>query len=321
MLKSVDNKKFRILNIAVIAGLFFALGSLGVGCDDEDWKVSKAKFSENNLCLETARMLCNDVYTCCTQTQIEERFNYQIASKHSDCMRDVERACTRGWHPYLAALELGTAVFDTEATNACWNDRFRPLDTCVSYTDLETYEDPCEDFGGDLLALTGLVEVGGDCFAPIECEDGTYCDMTRNLCAPLPKEGEPCYWAGGGRRLCADGFHCENVGGWVCLPDLLAGEECSNLSQCAQGHYCNTDPEPPLATPVCALRKTDGEECNPDVYSECENTCLTGLCSDEITDGGVCELDSFCGIPSIPHVTDYCGEALGFLRYSDLDLN
>ncbi|MCP4197127.1 MAG: hypothetical protein GY762_08240 [Proteobacteria bacterium] len=323
-MRKIIEKRGLIESLVVIACVLFGVGSLGSSCDSSSWKVSDADFSESKLCSETAKMLCNDIYTCCAQNQIEQVFDYQISSEHSDCKRDVERACALGLHEFVEAFSLGTAVLNVDETNACWDELFRPRSPCVKYNhDPHNYISPCSGLAYGLFSVDGTVEAEGDCFDPIECVEGTFCDMDHYLCIPYSALGQSC-----NNIDCVDGLRCGyDVEDYICMEYVAIGEECTDSDECAPDAYCDMYSDPPLPVPVCTSVKADDSPCTPDT-DECENSCLRGMCNDNRThcaddfdcpDGGLCDPTPVCGLrPWPPIVIDHCEEAIDVLYDMDI---
>jgi hypothetical protein len=325
-MRKIVTKKRLIEILAVIACVTLGVGSLGAGCEDNGWKVSDANFSESNFCKETAKMVCNDIYTCCAQNQIEQVFDYQISSTRSDCKRDVERACALGLHEFVEAFSLGTAVLNVDETNACWNELFRPRSPCVKYDhDPHSYMSPCAELTYGLFSVDGTVQAEGDCFDPIECVDDTYCDMDRYMCLPYAALGESCDDVD-----CVDGLRCAydiDIMHNICKEYVAPGEECITSMECDEDHYCDMYSDPPLPVPVCTVVKADESPCTPD-SDECENSCLPGFCSNNRThcvedldcpDGGLCDPTPVCGLePWPPIIIDHCEEAIDLLYNMDI---
>jgi hypothetical protein len=140
------------------------------------------------------------------------------------------------------AIDSGRAAFDAEAANACL-DALRAQLTCkVAAYGLFAAPAPCAE------RLTGLVPVGGACFADAECAGDAACDgensagsCSAGTCVatgrppPPAGEGDDCTEAG-----CAAGLFClREVLHATCTRIGSEGEPCQGLGTCRDGFACD----------------------------------------------------------------------------------
>ncbi len=175
--------------------------------------------------------------------------------------------------------------------------------------------------------FTGDSGVGEACSFTPNCQPGLLCDLGSScpgVCAPTPRENEPCVDSECGEGLqcsqdicvratrlqrgeacdgavaCADGLTCDlyNGGSNTCQPDDEVyythgtGEKCSGDAFCQPGLYCDVL----LTTPTCTRVVGEGESCVRD------ESCAEGLhCSSELHEcvanfplGSECFTDAVC---------------------------
>jgi hypothetical protein len=354
-------KTFKMGRVCTIVCLLFVMALLAGACGDskkdtEDASVV-ANITQADFCPEIARILCTNLFWCCTNSELQDLFEYhaQMQINEESCLGDVELACDRRWTYYKNAMETGTTTLDEDAANACL-DQLRAKKVikevevdgeieeveevqCVEVIPAEDFEQACMDVPTDWF--TGNVEPGGDCFPPfdemgedVECAEDSFCDVETYMCEALLALGEECVPFAG--IDCATGLHCGEEDGDagvpinVCVEDLPVGADCMDDPICEEGLYCDyySAVPPPL---LCTVEKADGEGCVNGGGAECVNACLPGICDDDMEDDcwsdDDCALDvacipgGICGLPPMPPAKlEQCENAEGFIRMFRFDM-
>jgi hypothetical protein len=286
----------RLLFSAVLAS---ATAVLLLGCEEEKKSGHRvpvprlgAETVQENLCTEIAKVMCYNVFECCTGQQIEARLGVELSTTESECRRDLELVCESGIALLLRALdpEVAHVEIDVEGVTACLEQLLVGEQGCFPLVmGSPGYLEACHE--GLVLPLQA---VGADCLADFECKGDAYCGPDRK-CKAIPRLDEPC------TNVCAEGLYCgENEDGdRVCVAFQGKGEPCTDglfipgepLRLCGEDLYCRQDEqqpgEPPSAT--CQERKAIGENCGEDEPCK-DGVCLWGACGD----GSECRDDSDC---------------------------
>jgi hypothetical protein len=245
-----------------------------------------------------AKVMCYNIYECCTGQQIESRFGLELSTTEPECRRDLELVCKNSLALLLRALdpELRHVEMDAEGVVACLNALLPGDEGCFPFVmGTPQYATACHEG-----LVTARQAVGADCLAEFECKGDAYCGADRK-CKAIPKLGEPC------SDRCAKGLFCgQNEDGEdVCVAYQEAGQPCTDryispsepLRLCGEDLYCEPPPEPttppmPGDTPpngTCRERKAIGESCSDEVPCK-DGICLWGVCGD----GRECQDDTYC---------------------------
>jgi hypothetical protein len=306
--------------VCLLLAMTLLIGACGDDDDDGGEGDAGANLTQEEFCPEIARIVCTNLFSCCTSTEVQWVFDAQISATEEDCLQDMEISCDRSWAYYRDAMAAGTATLDEDQANACLNQltaktviREMQVDgetvemeevECVEVIPAEEYESACDGAFEDWF--TGNVEPGGDCFPPddfyeaddVECVEGSFCDEETYTCVAYLGLGDECPSIDGVR--CGDDLHCAydlDADDNFCVADLAAGEDCSDIwDECEEGLYCDTFGNPNAEPPVdpsllCTVLKADGEACSDSDDGECDNECLPGTCGDQVTD---CWTDADC---------------------------
>lgn len=258
-----------------------------------------------SLCREIAEVVCYNLYSCCTEGEIEDFLGVDEPQVQEDCRDDAEILCERATATVRWSEENGRVQLNAASFKVCLEAILAPADTCVVVAPVAPWTEAClED------VWTGLVAAGGECLFDYECaEERSFCAANRT-CRPPSSEGESCVAAN-----CAVGLFC---GGGVCEPLLDLGSPCSASFQCAEGLFCAP------GSGMCEQRRGLDESCTSSSACVAGTTCLPGTCAagnscfdntDCSTtcenDGSFCFFDSDCSIGT-------CSQSL-FQCFSDFD--
>src|SRR4051812_28901240 len=106
---------------------------IAAGCGGSDGNGRPSvKTTEDNACSEEARVACYNMYSCCSEGEIEQRLRVTDPRTEDECISDVERLCERS----LARIEFSRhnnrVRFDAAALNSCLSAIEAPADTCAT---------------------------------------------------------------------------------------------------------------------------------------------------------------------------------------------
>jgi hypothetical protein len=200
----------------------------------------------------------------------------------------VSEAPDTGLLQALGAEAFGRVEYDYEAVET-YIDTLRGLSCDATITVAREIAD------ARAAAFTGKIEIGGDCFADLECEGDAICD--RNACDQ--------------NTLCC-------TGACVAFSTLAIGDSCPLTSDgpriasaCADDAFCQPPPDDgsgmPPASGTCTLRATNGDPC--DFVDACgdgqrcdingSNTCyrLSGsgeMCNPMLSQGSCIGINETC---------------------------
>lgn len=245
-----------------------------VSCENESGL--SLRVTKKNFCSEVAKVVCNNVFQCCTGAQLEDVLGVTLTTSEAQCRKDMELKCQEANAPLLFALDKGTVTLDGPATTACLKSML-VQDTCFLFAPNFPYAEECNQ-----QLLQGVQGVNKDCVDSVECVPDAYCGPDRK-CRALPREGQECDNAG--PKPCASGLYCAQDN--TCQPLRKAGEECDEFNLCEPSLFCDTID--PTMESTCKSRKALNASCRGD--KECiSGYCIPGLCAD----GNVCYRDEDC---------------------------
>jgi hypothetical protein len=250
----------------------FALGTFGCkGTTEITVGVDKTHY-----CSEVAKVVCENVFECCTGAEIEDMFGLTITTRKGKCLRDVELMCEQANPALLLSLEKGTVTVDTEAADTCLNSLIVE-DSCFLLTAEPPVAPECFE-----TIFAGTQGISKTCVYDIECQGSAYCGSDRK-CKALPVANQPCDNLA--PRPCDENLYCDQDNS--CQPLKKGGEECDNIGKCSPQLYCDDDPVD--GENVCKSQKAVGASCAGD--RECQSAyCIPGLCGD----GSQCYRDDDC---------------------------
>jgi len=227
------------------------------------------------------------------------------------------------------AVDGGRVSFDGAVAQECL-DALRGQISC-NVGEFGGFGTPeaCDD------VVTGLVELGGECFDDDECAGDAACNgaNTGSSCSAgtcVQTDPEPArVGAGGdcGEALCQDGLFCLREGLDATCTELAGeGEECQGLGSCVDGFACDA----PFGIGVgsCIDPAARGEQCDQELgFVACElltDVCdpVSGVCIERPEPGDTCNPDSdlcieyaFCNNEGVceqnPGEGDFCSADFG----------
>ena len=273
--------------------LWFGVFAFAIGCGSDSSKPSVST-NKGNVCDQIAAVACYDLYTCCTEGEIEATLNVSDPRSEDQCKQDISKECERKFADQEASLAAGRVSFDSSIANTCLKAVLLPSNTCATVADMQPYVMACMD-----SPWVGQVAAGGMCFFTYECANpGTQFCAPNQTCTALPTDGQPC--APG--NVCAAGSFCN---GGTCRAQLGPGGQCQSNTQCMKNLFCDFS----QPTPICAALKNGGDTCtsnaacvsgvcNPGTCAGTGNFCYTSSqCSKHCSNtNNFCNLDSDCGI-------------------------
>ena len=116
--------------IAGPLGLLLVL-SFAVGCGpkEESLKIAVTA-SKDGLCSEIAKVVCYNVFHCCTGAQIEDALGLQQTTTEKKCRKDMELICEQNMAPVLHGLNKNTLTVDSAGATTCLESLLPPDDEC-----------------------------------------------------------------------------------------------------------------------------------------------------------------------------------------------
>ena len=283
-----------------------------IGCGDDGVSINT---NQDNVCDEIAEVACHNLYSCCTENEIENFLSVSEPRTQVQCREDVKTSCERQSATLEFSLTAGRVRFDPNLMNNCLASLLAPEDTCAEVVTALPWTEACMD-----SAWVGTVLVDGECRYGYECAGtpDTFCAPSQK-CTARPGRGQAC---GSG---CAQDLYCTSG---ICQPRLPVGGVCTSTSQCEEKLFCDTA----APMPVCTARQLGGSACTSSsgcVSSQCipgvcsgpsSNTCYRDTdCSSRCADdgsfcsgpsscaSGTCQTSgAFCATPTSCGITDVC---------------
>jgi hypothetical protein len=199
----------------------------------------------------------------------------------------------------MASVDDGRAEYHSDQAGEC-ADLFGSLSSCdiLADLDLDALDEACDG------VLTGLVELGGECYDSEECAGDAYCDRPCNsdeCCAGacVADEVEPALVAIGAdcsEADCVDGAYCD-FDTDICVAAGNEGDACPGFGAqyCTAGLYCDAFFE----DSTCYRPGAEGEECDPERgygIVSCRRTDLwcdpaDTTCKDRPAAGEACDVE------------------------------
>jgi len=252
----------------------------GIGCsDDDDVVVTEVKVTQDTFCTEVAKLLCRNMFACCTGNEIEDILGITISTEEKACQHDMELVCEDRNYELLDAVVRGTVTVHEQVATDCLNAMFVKDGRCFLNRPEAPWAEVCKE---------GLYEGNQapdqPCFASIECKADSYCAGNQK-CKALPKKDEKCP-----DGHCATGLSCQQPGAGgdrVCTELRKKDETCNVSMPCQAGLYCDINSGE--AEGKCAPQKKKDEACS--ASNQCDTGyCVPGTCSD----GRECTRDEQC---------------------------
>jgi Dickkopf-like protein len=231
---------------------------VAVGCGGGDSRPS-VNSTQDNVCGEVAKVACFNMYSCCSEGEIEKTLGVSDPRTEDECKADVERLCTPSLAQRNFSLKNNRVRFDAKAMNACLSAIEAPDGTCATLSAILPWTAACMN-----SAWTGITADGATCNFTYEC--GTDSTCAAGVCTPKPASGQPC---GTG---CASGLFCNNVG--KCASQVGAGQTCTSDPQCMKGLFCDFS----ATSPTCTAPRDNGQPCIGNA-SCISNKCTPGMCA------------------------------------------
>ena len=257
---------------AVVFLMVVAVSVLGCkGTEEISVSVDKTHY-----CSEVAKVVCENVFECCTGAEIEAQFGLTITTKKGKCQRDVELMCEQANPALLLSLQKGTVTVDAAAATTCLESLVVSESCFLLAAELPVAPECFETI------FEGTQGINKACVYDIECQGSAYCGSDRK-CKALAVMNQPC--DNMAPQPCDEGLYCDQDN--TCQPLKKGGEECDAIDKCAPQLYCDDDPVD--GENVCKSQKAVSATCGGD--RECQSAyCIPGLCGD----GNQCYDDNDC---------------------------
>jgi hypothetical protein len=241
------------------------------GCGDDGVTIDT---SASNICSEMADVACHNLYSCCTEGEIEDFLNVTERQSEEQCREDVKITCERNIAPLRHSLELKRVKFDSNLANNCLAALLAPGGTCAEVLPELPWAEVCM-----VSSWTGLVPAEGECEQTYECANApdAFCAPSRK-CQAKAGHGQPC------GQGCAHEFYCSSN---ICQPRLPAGSTCQSTSQCQEKLFCDTS----MVMPVCTAPQPAGAACTSDTACQ-SGDCIPGSCAGP--NPSICYEDNDC---------------------------
>jgi hypothetical protein len=218
--------------------------------------------NQDNFCDEIAEVVCHNLYSCCTESEIQDTLSVSEPRTENQCREDIKRGCDRNAPDLRDSLLAGRVTLDATRLNDCLTAVLAPDDVCSEVVTELPWKEACKT-----SPWVGTVQTAGTCFFNHDCAGApdSFCGPDQK-CKAKPTAGFPC---GSG---CASDYYCANNG--TCAARVAAGAPCQSNSECARDLYCDENATP---EPVCAVKGGAGMACAGD--SACiSNDCVPGQC-------------------------------------------
>lgn len=253
------------------------------------------EITAETLCAEVARVMCHNMFACCTSQEIKAELGVELAPSETECRRDMKLHCELSWVELFFALDAGTVILDSTSAEECFSRYVAPKDGCFLLSKTPFDSDACGDW------IEGNQAIGESCLEDYECGDeNAFCGVN-GVCTPYALEGEMCSSTVG----CAPDLYWLNAGNKPRQGTCNVPSECRRYLQedescrpwrgdhCASGLSCQdyssawpNEPSPGTCQPA---HKKAGEPCTAN--AECiSNECIPGICGD----GRTCFTDGDC---------------------------
>jgi hypothetical protein len=256
-----------------------------IGCGDD---APSIEVNEGNICEQVAAVACYNLYSCCSQGEIDSFLGVDEPRTEAQCKKDVERLCTRNIARLADSIANNRAELDGQVMTNCLEALLRPEECAIVGTEVP-WEEACEE-----PAFTGKVADGATCYETFECGEQSFCAANRT-CRARGAMGAACSSA----QPCQTELACAVAMGQTmatCQAKLAEGVMCTSTTQCQENLFCDTSGTTP-ATRTCKPLRQVGETCTSSAACE-SRTCLPGTCSngtqicfDNDDCGGRCEDD------------------------------
>lgn len=279
------SRSSELFGIAVLAVCLYACGDDGA---------PEVDVTEDNICAEVAEVACFNLYSCCSEGEIESALGVSEPRTELQCRDDIEKRCDRNIARFVDSLVNNRAQFQGPIFAACLEALIAPSDTCSFVGNEAPWAMPCEE-----NPFVGSVADGGECFETFECQEGvSFCAPDRQ-CKPFAQVGQSCLAV-----PCAEGLACTGPNS-TCMARGGVGTMCFSDTQCQEELFCDTTLPIPSCQPLRGIgeRCTSGDacesgECLPGTCSIAGTTCYTdanctGRCADDLSS---CSSDPVCNL-------------------------
>ena len=173
-----------------------------------------------HYCSEVAKVVCENVFECCTGAQIEQQFGLTITTKKGKCLRDVELMCEKANPALLLSLEKGTVTVQAEAATTCLESLIVEESCFLRAAELPVAPECFETI------FDGTQGISKACVYDIECQGSAYCGSDRK-CKALPLMGQPCDSLA--PQPCDEGLYCDQDN--ICQYLKKGGEDCDAVDK------------------------------------------------------------------------------------------
>lgn len=249
-----------------------------IGCGDDG--APEIDVNQDNICSQVAAVACHNLYSCCSQGEIDAFLGVDEPRTEAQCERDIERLCTRNIARLADSIANNRAGFDGAIMTGCLEALVTPEDCAIVGTELP-WEEACEE-----SPYTGKVADGGTCYESFECGEQSFCAANRT-CKARGAVGAACSTT----TPCLEELACVVPVGQTtasCQAKLGDGAACTSTTQCAEGLFCDVGS---TTARTCKPLRQVGEACTSSTACE-SRTCLPGTCTNGTS---ICFEDDDCG--------------------------
>ena len=158
-----------------------------------------------SFCIETAKVMCQMQYRCCTAVERSLLFgssNLQLGPYHDEggCVDVYTQHCEASQQAVDESIGLGRTTFDRDRANECLNARREQVNECDASALYNPADRTCDDIFAGAVAdgdacTTGneCAEAGSQCeIDPQQSDDGTITISLEGTCKGQGDEGEDC---------------------------------------------------------------------------------------------------------------------------------
>ena len=275
---------------------------VAVGCGGGDG-ISRPSVATNqgNVCDEVAQVACYNLYSCCSEGEIENALNVNEPRSQDECVGDFKRLCVRALAQVQFSLDKQRVQFDATTMDTCLAAIEAPDGTCATVSSMLPWTVACMT-----TAWKGITADGSMCNFGYECSVDSTCNAS-GVCAAKPGSGQPC---GSG---CATNLFCSNTG--MCAPLPGSGQSCASGFVCMKGLFCDTN----SPSPTCQMLRDTGQACTGN-QSCVSSKCIPGICAGTgqqcfannqcsmhcSNNNNFCSQDSNCGVGTCSMTATSC---------------
>jgi hypothetical protein len=264
-----------------------ALLPAAVGCGDSDYSSitsGSVNVDQSNYCNQVARVICANVFACCTGAETEDKLGLTLTITEEKCVRDLQLVCANKYYRIMFGLANNTINVAADRATAClkgalWEKMCFPVMSQVPW------KSACYGNESSLTAnlFFGSLAAGQDCVYSEQCKKDHLCEQN-GKCAALPTATMKCRTGG----VCASAYYCNTTNN-TCVARKGPGQICKQTVQCKVKHFCGGI-DPATGNGTCRALLARGVSCRANLQCQ-SGKCIPGKCA---TTGATCYKPADC---------------------------